>query len=270
MLGILALLLMQLPQNPSPMTESTREHGRLKNHPVSGVHHTLSVGTLLIPSGRLAVRPLAIHFHGESSYVEAGIHRWRETAAVISVLASGGSETYSAAIGSGEKFRQLLSEAEQKCKCAFKPVYLTSFSAGYGAVREILRDPLSVKRVDGVVLADSLHAGYETGDKPGPIIPTDLDSILDFARLAVKGTKRMLVAHSEVFPGTYASSTETADYLLTKLGLKRKPVLRWGVFGMQQLSEVHSGSFQILGYAGNSAPDHIDHFHAIFDLLKRL
>ena len=270
MLGILALLLMQLPQNPSPMTESTREHGRLKNHPVSGVHHTLSVGTLLIPSGRLAVRPLAIHFHGESSYVEAGIHRWRETAAVISVLASGGSETYSAAIGSGEKFRQLLSEAEQKCKCAFKPVYLTSFSAGYGAVREILRDPLSVKRVDGVVLADSLHAGYETGDKPGPIIPTDLDSILDFARLAVKGTKRMLVAHSEVFPGTYASSTETADYLLGKLGLKRKPVLRWGVFGMQQLSEVRSGSFQILGYAGNSAPDHIDHFHAIFDLLKRL
>ena len=170
---LLAFLLMQLPQNPSPMTDSTRDHSRVPSRPVPGVHHTLSVGTMLIPAGRVPVRPLAVHFHGESQLVETVIHRWRENAAVISVLAGGGSDSYASAIGSGEKFRELLTEAQQKCACTFRPIYLTSFSAGYGAIREVLRDPLSVKRVDGVVLADSLHAGYETGDKPGPVVPAD-------------------------------------------------------------------------------------------------
>ena len=270
MFGLLAFAMMQLPQNPSPMTDSTREHFRVESATVAGVHHTMSVGTLLVPYGRMAIRPLVVHFHGEANLVETVVHRWREAAAVISVIAGGGSDVYAAAIGSGEKFRQLLAEGQQKCGCLFRPIYLTSFSAGYGAVREILRDPLSVKRVDGVVLADSLHAGYETGDKPGPVIAEDLDSLFDFAKLAAKGSKRMLVTHSEVFPGTFASTTETADYLLNQLHLKRKAIMCWGVLGMQQLSEAHVGKFQLLGFAGNTAPDHIDHFHAIFDWLKRL
>jgi hypothetical protein len=39
---------------------------------------------------------------------------------------------------------------------------------------------------------------------------------------------------------------------------------------MQQLSEARSGRFVLMGFAGNSAPDHIDHFHAMPDLLHRL
>jgi hypothetical protein len=36
---------------------------------------------------------------------------------------------------------------------------------------------------------------------------------------------------------------------------------------MQQLSEARSGKFDLLGYAGNSAPDHIDQLHALPELL---
>ena len=39
---------------------------------------------------------------------------------------------------------------------------------------------------------------------------------------------------------------------------------------MQQLSETRKGSFVVLGYAGNSAPDHIDQFHAIGAFLVTL
>jgi hypothetical protein len=39
---------------------------------------------------------------------------------------------------------------------------------------------------------------------------------------------------------------------------------------MQQLSEVRTGRFEMLGFAGNSAPDHVDHFHAMPELLARL
>jgi hypothetical protein len=78
----------------------------------------------------------------------------------------------------------------------------------------------------------------------------------------------MILTHSEIFPGTYASTTETAEYLLRGAGLRRRPVLRWGPMGMQQLSEARGGKLLVLGYAGNSGPDHVDQLHALADLVK--
>jgi len=86
---------------------------------------------------------------------------------------------------------------------------------------------------------------------------------LRFARDATAGKKRMIVTHSEIFPGTFASTTETADDLLAQLGLRRRAVLKWGPMGTQQLSEAPAGGFRLLGYAGNSAPDHVDQLHSL-------
>jgi hypothetical protein len=84
------------------------------------------------------------------------------------------------------------------------------------------------------------------------------------------GRKTMLITHSEIFPGTFASTTETADWLLAQLGLHQTAVLKWGPMKTQQLSDVHSGKFRMVGYAGNSAPDHVDQFHSLPEYLKRL
>jgi hypothetical protein len=77
----------------------------------------------------------------------------------------------------------------------------------------------------------------------------------------------MLVTHSEIFPGTFASTTETADYLLQKLELKRQAVLKWGPMQTQQLSETIKGGLHVAGFAGNSAPDHVDLLHALPEFL---
>jgi hypothetical protein len=79
-----------------------------------------------------------------------------------------------------------------------------------------------------------------------------------------------LLTHTEIFPGTFASTTETADYLLKQLELKRKAVLRWGPMGTQILCEVKQGRFQLLGFAGNSEPDHVDLLHSLPDLLREM
>jgi hypothetical protein len=84
------------------------------------------------------------------------------------------------------------------------------------------------------------------------------------------GQKRFLVTHSEIFPGTFSSTTETADYVLRNVGLKTKPVLEWGPLGMQLLTKTKQGHFEILGFAGNTAPDHIDHVHGMYYFLKVL
>ena len=57
-------------------------------------------------------------------------------------------------------------------------------------------------------------------------------------------------------------------YLLKQLGLRRTAVLKWGPTGTQQLSEVKKGKFLLCGYAGNSAPDHVDQLHALPEFLK--
>ena len=39
--------------------------------------------------------------------------------------------------------------------------------------------------------------------------------------------------------------------------------------GMQQVSEARRGQLRIVGFAGNSAPDHVDQLHSLPDLLAR-
>ena len=38
--------------------------------------------------------------------------------------------------------------------------------------------------------------------------------------------------------------------------------------GTQQLSEVRQGKLLVIGYAGNSAPDHVDQLHSLPEYLK--
>lgn len=262
------------PQNPSPMTDSTRAHQRVPQTEVKGQRWKVSLGTLLLPQGTevRAIMPLIVHFHGAAWLAEWSAVRRNRRAAVLSIHLGAGSSVYSHAFADPQKFEQLLEEAARALFAEhpprFSPVVLTSFSAGYGAVREILKNRANWDRIDAVVLADSLHTSYVPEGKPGPLATEPLQPFLEFARAAVKGEKQMIITHSEIFPGTFASTTETADYLISSLQLKRRPVLKWGPLGMQQLSEARAGRLQILGFAGNTAPDHIDHFHALQHWLK--
>ncbi len=241
---------------------------------VKGQRWKLSTGTLLLPEGTRvrAVMPLVVHFHGASWLAEWSATKRNRQAAVLSVHLGAGSGVYTRAFADPQKFAQLLEEAAHVLSpehpVQFRPVVLTSFSAGYGAIREILKNPGNWERIGAIVLADSLHTSYVPDAKPGVLETEPLQPFVEFARAAVAGRKQMVITHSEIFPGTFASTTETADYLIGSLQLKRRPVLKWGPLGMQQLSEARAGRLQILGFAGNTAPDHIDHFHALEQWLK--
>ena len=112
-----------------------------------------------------------------------------------------------------------------------------------------------------------MHTDYIPESTPlasgGELNNEKLQGFLRFAKQAVNGDKKMLVTHSEIFPGTYASTTETSEYLINELGLTRKAVLEWGPVGMQQVSQTAAGQFQVKGFVGNTAPDHIDHLHGM-------
>jgi hypothetical protein len=263
----------QQAQNPSPMVEHTRTHPRLKEETPPGRRETLELGTLFLPA-TLKLKsslPLLVFFHGGTWLPEVAAAR--EHLAVISIQVGQGSGVYAKAFADPARFLRLLQEAETKVGAHFAPVTIGGWSAGCGALRELLKSPENYARIDHVLAIDGMHAGYVNGS-PGPaesqIEAADLQSWLPFARDAAAGKKTFLVTHSEIFPGTYASTTETADWLLAQLGLQLTPTARWGPMGMQQLSEARRGRFLLLGFAGNSAPDHVDQLHSLPDLLKRL
>lgn len=273
-------------QNPSPMVETTRMHERLVQKELGGTTRSFSG-----PAGRPVdvwipddVKKndrfdLVIHFHGTAWLPEQAIARRRNTVAAVLNLGVG-SGAYDRAFADPSAFDSLITGVTSEVSAVsgrathVGRLTLVGFSAGHGAVRAILRDPRHFERVDAVLLLDGMHTSYVPEgtviEKGGVLDTTNLVAFAAFARAAIRGEKRFVVTHSEIFPGTFASTTETADWLLQSLGLRRTPVVRWGPRGMQQLSEAHAGKFELLGFAGNSAPDHIDQLHSMPELLVRL
>ena len=274
-------------QNPSPMVEATRAHGRLVQRDIGGARATFDgpggkpvdvwVPAHVRHPDRLA---LVVHFLGAAWLPEQAVASLKRPTVAAVVNLGAGSGIYDRTYSDPAAFDTLLARCERTASdligkpARFTNITLVGFSAGHGAVRAILRDSAHFARVDAVLLLDGMHTSYVPEGTPlaagGTIDSTNLVAFERFARAAMRGEKRFLVTHSEIFPGTFASTTETADWLLAALGLRRTPVLRWGPRGMQQLSEVRSNRFELMGFAGNSAPDHIDQLHAMPEMLERL
>lgn len=258
------------PQNPSPMVEHTREHPRLKEEHPLGKREKLDAGTLFVPQA-IAERKeatLLIFMHGGNWIPEAAAAKHGMAALVIQR-----GDGYKALFEKADAFESLVNSAAAKSGMKWTRITVGGWSAGCQGIRAMLRHESAWKRIDRVVMIDGMHTSYTDG-KPGPLeskIDTEvLKPIANFAREAMAGRKEMLITHSEIFPGTFASTTETADWLLRELRVKRRSILEWGPMKTQMLSEAKSGSFHLLGLAGNSAPDHVDQLHALPEWLEAL
>lgn len=266
--------LAQAPQNPSPSTETTRPHPRIEKYDPAGRRAELTSlkGARIFVTPRFRTDkavPLIIHFHGAPWLIEHHIAKSNPKAALITVQLGSGSRVYGEPFLNEQKFSEIIDEAERELglKKGWSSITLTGFSAGYGSIRAIMRHPKNYQLVDNVLLLDGLHASYVPENTPftkgGTIKEDDLDIYLTLARDAALGKKNFTFTHSEIFPGTFVSTTEAADHLIAKLGLKRRAVLKTGPLGMQQLSIVRKGGLNIIGYAGNTGIDHGDHLYAI-------
>ena len=274
-------------QNPSPMVEKTRRHARVSQAPPAGIRAEVDAGlgapvrVFLPEAARSAgALDLLVHYHGAAHVAEHAVAAAGRPWLLAVVNLGAGSSRYEAPFRDPARLEALRRAVAAGIAEALgrdvRPgeTWLSGFSAGCGAVRGALSTPEGRAAVAGVLLLDGVHTGYEPPRTPlhdgGRLETARLEGLLAFARAAAAGEKGMLVTHSEVFPGTYASTTETADWLLERLALPREAVLAWGPVGMQRLSEARRGRFLLHGYAGNSAPDHIDHLHGLTGFLEDL
>lgn len=274
-------------QNPSPTIERARAHERIPPREPPGTRRSFT-GPLdkpvqvFVPLGTHGASPLrlVIHFHGAALVPEVSAARLGRNHVAATVNLAPGSGVYDRAFSDPAVYDSLVAGIRRELSgvlgrtTTLADVTLVGFSAGHGAVRAILRNERHFAAVDAVLLLDGLHTSYVPEGtvvaKGGTLDESNLEVFVRYGRAAVRGEKRFLVTHSEIFPGTFASTTETTDFLIDALGLRRTPVLKWGPGGMQQLSEVRKGRFEIVGFAGNAGPDHIDQLHGMPVFLQRM
>ncbi|NOX90141.1 MAG: T9SS type A sorting domain-containing protein, partial [Calditrichaeota bacterium] len=139
---------------------------------------------------------------------------------------------------------------------------VTSFSAGYAGVREILKTEEYYEQIAALHLADGLHSSsYQ------PTMDEQMKNFVRFARDATKKKKIMRLTHSSITTSGYASTTETANYLLSHLNLSRSAVNENDRIGTLY-SRCDSGYFHLRGYRGTTAEAHLKHLYAMDMMLK--
>lgn len=220
---------------------------------------------------------VALHLHGAATVVEPAFAETGWDGVLIVFNRNGLSSVYAKPFADPALFPRLLDEAlaavaDQRPgeSLALGKVLVSSFSAGFGGVREILKTPSSFGRVDALVLADSLYCGY-SGDPAARKLDPDLMRDFErFAREAAAGRKRLLVTHSAQVPEGYGSTTETALALIAASGATDESTnVDWGD-GWRQTRRAVQGGFEVLGFTGEEAADHLRHLRRIAELWKRL
>ncbi len=278
-LGLTTIVIAQSSQNPSPMVEHVREHPRLEKTSPPGTRHKLELGDLFVPQSfsekhNVSETSLVLAFHCGNWIPELAVTKLNPSLPCVSFQLGAGSGKYAKPFQDDPQLvRRLISTVEKQLGKTVSELILVGWSAGYGSIAELLKMSEIQPKISSVLLIDGLHASYVDG-KPGPqesqLVTDSLQPFLAFAKQAAAGKTKMIILHSEIFPGTFASTTETSDWIIKQLELKRHPVLRWGPMKTQQLGETTQGKLQILAFAGNSAPDHVDLLHGLPDFLAEL
>ncbi len=238
----------------------------------------LEMGRMLMPKrGALTADngfDVMIHFHGGNA-VRKMIADSARGIFVVGIDLGAGSGAYGRPFSDPNVFTNLINDIERgvaeytgKPSAHIRRLGLTGWSAGYGAIRAILRQKAG-KKVDAVVLLDGLHSNYDDTN-PSGLRASQLRPFVRFAKSAANGSKFMFVSHSSIIPPGYASTTETAHYLTDKLGVpvrnssaKDSPLL-------SRYEQAQSGGFLMRGYYGEGKDDHCAQIALIVDAVSEM
>lgn len=244
-----------------------------------GVRVMLTEALMFVPSG-FKEEPdgvdLTLHLHGAPSVVEKNWARAKGKGVLVTVTLKGLSKVYTDKFRDTTVFPRILKEAAHELEKRglakaprFRRVIVSAFSAGFGGVRELLKVPETFSRINALVMADSIYAGFVGDAAMRQVDPANMEGFLKFAREAVQGRKRFILSHSQLHTPDYASTVETADYLLSQFNGQRETLNEKGPGDMALLSRFRRKGLEIYGFAGDDGPAHMQHLRNLSTLLER-
>jgi hypothetical protein len=268
-----ALCACATPQPPARLPNSLTSLERL----ATGARHALPDAQLFVPDGYQppadGVVPLAVHFQGGLTIAEENFARMDRPGVLIASTLAGRSSAFSRPYRDPRAFGDLLAAGERALSAQlgrplrFGRVLITSFSAGYGAVRELLKEPGIFERIEALVMADSIYASLSEGGARRPSAEQMADFVR-FAQAAARGEKVFVITHTQI-PTPYASTAECADWILAAVGGARAPSGAYTERGVPITAEFHRAGLHVFGFGGADAQAHVDCLWMIPELARR-
>ncbi len=219
-----------------------------------------------------------VHFHGDPATVNNNAGYADLNAVIINVTYSGLSAAYTTPFSNDTTlFGDILDDALSTLRAqpdiastvAWDQLSISSFSAGYGAVRQILKQPTYYNQIDGLLLADSLYASFTSSTDHTPLDSQMVD-FRSFAQDAAAGNKTMIVSHSQVPTYSYSNTAETADDLMDYVGITPTSINQSGLGTLQFYRTAELGNFQVWGATGSTASAHTQHLQYMAEWLDDL
>jgi len=218
---------------------------------------------------------LVVQFHGMGEAQEHNIEGAHLNAAIVTVnYGAAASGRYEHAFKDSGAFPRLLTywtrvieRSGRAPRARVGRIAVSAWSAGYGAVASLLRQPANAARLDAILLEDGIHSDW--ADKQETVV--DNAPLAKYARVAeaaMAGDKLFGITHSSIRTEGYPSTTQTTAELLRVVGLDKVP--RDAVIGsreMHELYEVDRGDFHVKGFTGGGVKDHVDHLRGLPDTL---
>lgn len=245
--------------------------------------------TLFIPKGYAVPASgeftLTIHFHTAVWFSLQEHLRRGCTNPIVAWYGGEGSATYRVPFEDRERLARWLRLVEAELTRRGGPtntrataIEITSFSAGYGAVREIVKQPEYRRLLRRVILCDSIYGGLDLDAlKAGrrEVAREHVDCWLPLAREAMAGEKDFTLTLSAIPTGSYASSWECADAIVKALELPKKatPERLAGAAPGDEFpltDRADAGRFHVWYYAGTNAMAHMTHPRHMADVWKSL
>jgi hypothetical protein len=237
-----------------------------------GKWQTLPLGRMLVPSpAPQESYDLLLHFHGGEAVrrvvAPARLDEVSSVPLVIAAVDAGiGSQAYVEAFAGAQPLEELLGTVGAALAPArLRYLIVSSWSAGYGAVREILKEHPTTP--NAVVLLDSVHTAYKGDGKS--LVTEALAPFLSYAQRARAEEAVMVLTHSEIRPPGYASTSEVASYFVEKLGGRREYAGLAPAAGVEFKTRFDDGLLHIRGYSGTSKESHCAHLSLLADILKK-
>lgn len=259
---------------PLPTVEQLQAKGTLMDLPTEHAQ-------LYIPDG---VGPIdgavdvIFHLHGSITRVAEQAEAYRFNTVVLCYSPGGFSSAYRKPFEDGTLFPRLMRQTQDALRrqprlrndVRVGRLVVTSFSAGYGAVREMLKLPDIVAAIDGLLLCDSLYASYAGDPELHEVNAEQMQPFVEFAQAAARKEKHFVFSHSYIVPPGYAGTHETADFLAASLGLDWRATDIEGPGTLRRNRVASRGQFALIGATGEDATAHVSHFSEMGFFLEQM
>lgn len=278
---IAALLFASLVSGPQPIVMAERSIGPAT--PITGgsVHSITvdgSTATLFIPDNFKPVKRIDLwaHFHSADWYVISEYQRTEFHDPLLIFNLGQGSTVYGKPFTEKGVFAKWIAETLKLVPgspTGLNGLHLTSFSAGFGAVRNIIQDEPICKLLKTVILGDSFYGSLETLEPERKVLPAHVDIWQPVIDQALVGKTTVIITTSQITPESYAGTWEVSRAVAEKNGVPSIPVDKDSPAANDPIQPLlrrfEKGRLYIWNYAGETPMAHMTNARRLAECIEQ-